>query len=343
MTDVFPGATLVQLVEWGYPMGSRRPAPSPANAFSVVHITANTAPAENEAAWRLNDTGLQNSATVFINQDGSIVQTLGDPLYMDPWTNGDVQNPDMSNPRIAAMVRDGVNANERSLVTLENVGREPGMPITAAQEAACAAIIAYYHAKIGLPVNRETVVGHYQINSVNRPNCPSVNKSVIDRIVALANGAIPEAGGEPDVSTSTRIYPAPRTWTTKGGNLTGYIDSDAPNITVAFSAGSPALASAEVTISPAYPGWPDGPYQRVLDGPLAGHLVANSQVNLGPEPVAETPTPAPAPVGLTRADVEAIVKAAVDPLVVRIEELVAAEKATAEDLDRRLRRFEDIE
>jgi hypothetical protein len=193
VTDIFPGAKLMQVVEWGYPMGSMRPVPPASKAFSVVHITANLATAENEAAWRIRDTGLQNSATFFVNRDGSAVQLLGDPLRMDPWANGDVRTPDTTNPRIAAMVMDGVNANERTLVAIENVGNEVawgsvpgGYPITAAQEATNARIIAYYHAKAGVPVSRETVIGHYQLNSVSRPNCPSVNKALLDRIVTLA-------------------------------------------------------------------------------------------------------------------------------------------------------------
>ena len=188
MTDIFPGAQLIQVDNWGYPMGHRRPAPDPARAFSVVHITANLDTAEQEAAYRLTNASAKNSATFFINPDGSPVQLLGDPLYMDPWTNGDVQSPDLSNPRIAQAVADGVNMNERSLVTLENVGREPSDPITPAQEATCARIIAYYHAKVGVPISRETIIGHYQVNSVNRPNCPSVDKSILDRIVAMASG-----------------------------------------------------------------------------------------------------------------------------------------------------------
>jgi len=187
-TDVFPGATLIQLVEFGYPMGSLRPAPSTALAFSVIHITANLASAQNELAWRRDDPGLQNSATFFVNRDGSIWQALADPFRMDPWTNGDVNGPDFSNPRIAAVVQDGVNANERSFITIENVGREPYDPITPAQVEADGQLIAYYHAKLGLPINRETVIGHYQINSVDRPNCPSTDKSIIDRVIAAAGG-----------------------------------------------------------------------------------------------------------------------------------------------------------
>lgn len=186
--DVFPGATLVQLVEWGYPQGQLRPTPPADKAFSTVHITGNKnlPSADGEIAWRKNDPGLQNSATFFVNRDGSIRQALGDPLHMDPWANGDVRTPDMTNPRIAAVVRDGVNANERTIVAIENVGYEPGASITRTQEAANARIIAYYHAKARVPVNRETVIGHYQLNSVARSNCPGTDKSLIDRIVAAA-------------------------------------------------------------------------------------------------------------------------------------------------------------
>lgn len=191
--DIFPGAKLMQVEEWGYFMGSLRPAPPPHLAFSVIHITANLATAENEAGWRINDPALQNSATFFNNRDGSTVQLLGDPATMDPWANGDMSNPDLSNPRIAAVVRDRVNANERTLLAIENVGNEiawgkvpGGYPITPEQELTCARQIAHYHTRNGVPINRETVIGHYQLNSTSRPNCPSRDKSVIDRIVAKA-------------------------------------------------------------------------------------------------------------------------------------------------------------
>lgn len=191
MSDLFPGrAGFRQLKEWGFPQGSVRPLPPVSRAFSVIHITGNPsnpiATAEDELAWRINDPGNQNSATFFVNRDGSVWQALGDPLHMDPWSNGDIQNPDLSNPRIAAIRSDMVNPNERTLVAIENVGRPADLPMTQAQVEANARIIAYYHAKAGVPVNRETVIGHYQINAVNRPNCPAIDKSVIGRIVALA-------------------------------------------------------------------------------------------------------------------------------------------------------------
>lgn len=190
---LFPGARLIQLLEWGYPIGAPRPRLDPSKAFSVVHLTANIALAANEISWRLNDPAFQNSATFFNDRDGSTMQALADPLHMDPWANGDVQSPDLSNPRIAAMVRDGVNANERTLLAIENVANEiawgsvpGGYPITPAQEDKCARLIAYYHPRAGVPISRETVIGHFQLNSVSRQNCPSRDRRILDRIVALA-------------------------------------------------------------------------------------------------------------------------------------------------------------
>ena len=196
--DIFPGAKLMQLIEWGYPMGQRRFVPAANKAFSVIHITGNSRlpSGENEATWRISDAGLQNSATFFVNRDGSIVQTLGDPLHMAPWANGDLNAPDRSNPRIDALVRDNVNPNKRTIVAIENVGYEPGSSITEAQKRANAKIIRYYHDKAGVPINRQTVIGHYQINSVSRPNCPGKDKSVVDEIVALAQEGGTATGGD---------------------------------------------------------------------------------------------------------------------------------------------------
>jgi hypothetical protein len=105
---------------------------------------------------------------------------------MDPWANGDMNQPDLSNPRIKSTVDDGANPNERTIVAIENVGFEPGDPITQAQKRTCADIIAFYHKAAGVPINRNTVIGHYQINSVTRPNCPAHDKDILDEIVAMA-------------------------------------------------------------------------------------------------------------------------------------------------------------
>lgn len=197
-TDVFPGAVLRQLVEWGFPLGALRSTPPSAKAFSVVHITGNSRlpSADGEITWRQTDPALQNSATFFVNRDGSIRQALGDPLHMAPWANGVIREADRSNDRIAAVLADGVNPNIRTIVAIENVGYEPGSPLTEAQKKANARIITYYHQKADVPVNRETVIGHYQIDGVERQHCPSHDHSVVDEIVALATEEDPQVIAE---------------------------------------------------------------------------------------------------------------------------------------------------
>lgn len=247
MADIFPGAKHLQLAQWGFPMGSLRPVPPKDKAWSVIHITANLATAENEWGWRSDGNPVRNSATFFVNRNGAAVQMLGDPLRMDPWANGDVNTPDVSNPRIAAMVRDRVNANERTLVAIENVGNETawgsvpgGFPITPEQEETCARIIAYYHPKAGVPISRETVIGHYQLNSVSRPNCPSRNKAILDRIVARARAI---ATGD-DMPTPPLNY-LPELWKTEasGADLREQADLAAPIIDK-IPAGTPVFTVA---------------------------------------------------------------------------------------------------
>lgn len=185
--DIFPGAIYKQLAQWGFPTHALRTPPPPGKAFSVIHWTAALTTAEAEVDRRSDGNLDRNNATFWVNRGGSVVQALGDPLGMAPWTNGDMQVPDVSNLRIATLVNEGLNANFRSLVTIENTGTY-GYEITPEQEDTNAAIIAYYHAKAGLPISRDTVIGHYQINSINRPHCPGTDKAVIDRIVSKAQG-----------------------------------------------------------------------------------------------------------------------------------------------------------
>jgi hypothetical protein len=220
-TDIFPGARLVQLVEWGFPQRSLRPTPPATKGFGVVHITGNPgtpiATAIGEVSWRLNDPANQNSATFFVNRDGSVVQALGDPLHMDPWSNGDVNRPDTGNPRIAALLRDGVNANERTILSIENVGNEGTVGgLTPAQVETNARIFAHYFPKAGVEITRQSVIGHYQLNSVTRPNCPQRDKSVIDRIVARARAiAYPAPAPTPPQEEDMNARP-PRFWRKAG-------------------------------------------------------------------------------------------------------------------------------
>lgn len=90
---------------------------------------------------------------------------------------------------------------------------------------------------------------------------------------------------EQNVAITVNKYPTPRTWTTKGGLLTGYQLAGAP-VTKGglFGVGSPALASAEVIINPLPLGWPPNPYLAVLNGYFTGWWVPMAAVNPGDPP-----------------------------------------------------------
>lgn len=64
-----------------------------------------------------------------------------------------------------------------------------GSDLSKAPQAQIDAIIALVEdicKRNNIPVDRQHIVGHYQINSVTRANCPSTDKSILDVIVKKA-------------------------------------------------------------------------------------------------------------------------------------------------------------
>lgn len=93
------------------------------------------------------------------------------------WHAGKVISPQWS------LLKPGVNPN------LYTIGIEhEGTASTAWPEAmkkASARLIKEISFRWSIPLDREHVIGHYQING-EKPNCPAVNKSVIDELINLA-------------------------------------------------------------------------------------------------------------------------------------------------------------
>jgi hypothetical protein len=109
-------------------------------------------------------------------------------------------SPNTSLTTVKAMVGSNYNANEFCFMTCENVGYEPGSPITAAQKETLAQLAAWGHKISGLPINRNTVIGHRDINNVTRHGCPTAGdlEKFLDGIIARAK----EIVGIPDTSTT---------------------------------------------------------------------------------------------------------------------------------------------
>jgi hypothetical protein len=105
----------------------------------------------------------------------------------------------------------GYNANEAYWEEIENVGGS-SFPITQAQIEACAERIANRAKISGLPINRETVHGHWEINGVHRQNCPApraVHENVLRKIVARAQQLAGQTAPTPQPKPQPKQPPQP--------------------------------------------------------------------------------------------------------------------------------------
>ena len=200
---IFPGAEVLEHGNCGYPTrgAKRRLAPA---VLGVTHITGNSnlpsALAEVKFSARV---GSGASFPFCVNRNGTVVQGF-DPFLYAPWTNGDINKPDLSEPLVAAMARSAFNPNEHCLITIENVGFGAANPLTDAQIQANASIYAWAARIAGTrDIEVETVLGHRLINTVTRWNCPTSGDlmALRRRIVRRANallGAVPDTAIDED-------------------------------------------------------------------------------------------------------------------------------------------------
>jgi hypothetical protein len=162
--NVFPGAVLRPTNYYGYPTvgASRRRPPS---ILGVIHCTD---------GFSVPTPSSTKSWTFSVAPNGTVYQFM-DPVIAVAWTNGYIKSPDTSNPLIKAMVGSKFNPNEFCFVTIENVCYvSGGQRLTQAQLDADRRILEWASKLSGLPIDRQHVIGHYQINGETRINCPTV-------------------------------------------------------------------------------------------------------------------------------------------------------------------------
>lgn len=184
---------------FGFPRGEpRRIKPV---ALACIHITGNRRTSEMDeevpgsgarAEWSFANRRDSNgpSAHLYVARDGSAIEAIN-PTRFAAWSNGDVTEPDLDNPGITRAVSfrtKGFNTNEAYWEEIECVGA--GMfPLTDAQIETCARRIAHRSQLSGLPINRTTVHGHWQINGVNRQNCPAPRDTHEERLETIIRRA----------------------------------------------------------------------------------------------------------------------------------------------------------
>lgn len=98
------------------------------------------------------------------------------------WTQG-LKVPPVNPPKFV-FYKPGYNPNLYCL-SIENEGSN----LATAPEAQIAAIVELIHmmaAKWNIPIDRDHIIGHYEVDPIRKPNCPAVDKSILNTIVNRA-------------------------------------------------------------------------------------------------------------------------------------------------------------
>ncbi|MDQ3539965.1 MAG: N-acetylmuramoyl-L-alanine amidase [Chloroflexota bacterium] len=155
------------------------------------HIATGTK--ESNLNWLTSSHEDAPSCNYYIDKRGEITEIV--PYQHAPWTNGwkddgRASKPDLSNPVVKYCYDNRISPNV-VCVTIEHEG-EARDTLTSAQIDANCRLKAWVSQETGISLDRAHMLGHYQIDSVNRPYCPSFTEAEWN---ALINGAKAIRGG----------------------------------------------------------------------------------------------------------------------------------------------------
>lgn len=139
----------------------------------VVHIMAGTL--AGTAAWFRNEAS-QVSAHYGVGKTGTIYQFVQEKDTA--WANGTIHHPSWK------LLKDiDVNPNCYT-ISIENEGFDLSNA-PEAQKEALAELIFEICNRWNIPYDRDHIVGHYEIDSIRKPDCPAVDKKVLNEIVTM--------------------------------------------------------------------------------------------------------------------------------------------------------------
>lgn len=138
----------------------------------VIHIMDGTLSGTD--SW-FGDTTSQVSAHYGIGKNGEVHQYVQEADTA--WHAGRVDSPTWS------QIKQSVNPNLYT-IGIEHEGKSNDV-WPEAQKQASVALIRDICQRWGIPIDRDHIIGHYQIFS-RKPNCPAANKAILDELVALA-------------------------------------------------------------------------------------------------------------------------------------------------------------
>jgi N-acetylmuramoyl-L-alanine amidase len=152
----------------------------------VIHIMAGTLIGTD--SW-FNNPKSQVSAHYGIGKKGEIHQYVKEED--SAWHGGTVSSPS------TLLVKPGINPNLYT-IGIEHEGSESDV-WTEEIKNASTTLVRDICVRWNIPIDRNHIIGHYQITN-KKPNCPAINKDIIDELVARAAGqqqaAIPSQVGE---------------------------------------------------------------------------------------------------------------------------------------------------
>lgn len=140
----------------------------------VVHISAGSL--TSMTSW-FSTPNSQASAHYGVGKDGSILQYVEEDKKA--WTQGNVNNPSSK----IVLSRPGINPN-LYCISIENEGTDLQNAPESQIKVLCE-LIKDIAKRWNIPLDRDHIIGHFEIDGINRVYCPSPNHSIMDRIVGL--------------------------------------------------------------------------------------------------------------------------------------------------------------
>ncbi len=140
----------------------------------VIHIMAGTLTGTD--SW-FGTSASEVSAHYGIGHNGEIHQYVDERNVA--WQAGRVSGPTFKLSKL------GVNPNLYT-IGIEHEGMDLSKDGTQAQLEASAALIRDICIRWAIPMDRDHIIGHYQVFD-QKPNCPATDKTIIDTLIKMVN------------------------------------------------------------------------------------------------------------------------------------------------------------